>query len=62
MPLYQAMYSTMALLALAWVGQARVSMSSPLSEEKNNSANALSQHWPALPGESTTWQSSARAA
>jgi hypothetical protein len=61
-PLYQAMYSTTARLAPARVGQALVSMSSPLSEEKNDSARALSQHWPVLPTESVTWFSSARAA
>ena len=32
---------------LARVGQ--VSMSSPLSEEKNDSVSALSQHWPVRP-------------
>jgi len=61
-PLYQAMYSTTARLAPARVGQALVSMSSPLSEEKNDSARALSQHWPVRPAESVTWFSSARAA
>jgi hypothetical protein len=29
-------------------------MSSPLSEEKNDSASALSQHWPVRPTESVT--------
>jgi hypothetical protein len=43
-PLYQAMYSTTARLAPDLVGQARVSISLPLSEEKNDSASALSQH------------------
>jgi hypothetical protein len=38
------MYSTTARLAPARVGQALASMSSPLSEEKNDSARALSQH------------------
>ena len=49
MPLYPAMYSTTARLAPARVGQALVSMNSPLSEEKKLSASALSQHWPPLP-------------
>ena len=49
MPLYQPMYSTTALRAPARAGHARVSMSSPLSEEKKLSARALSQHWPAPP-------------
>jgi hypothetical protein len=40
-PLYQAMYSTTARFAPARVGQALVSMSSPLSEEKNDSASAF---------------------
>jgi hypothetical protein len=43
-PLYQAIYSTTARLAPALAGQALVSISSPLSEEKNDSASALSQH------------------
>jgi hypothetical protein len=30
-------------------------MSSPLSEEKNDSASALSQHWPVRPTERATW-------
>ncbi len=62
MPLYQAMYSTTARLAPARAGQARVSMSSPLSEEKNDSASALSQHWPVRPTDRTTSQSPARVA
>jgi hypothetical protein len=61
-PLYQEMYSTMARLAPARAGQARVSVSSPLSEEKNDSARALSQHCPVLPTDRVTWQSSAREA
>jgi hypothetical protein len=48
--LYPAMYSTTARLAPARVGQALVSMNSPLSEEKKLSASALSQHWPAAVG------------
>ena len=62
MPLYQPMYSTTARRAPARVGQALVSTSSPLSEEKNDSASALSQHWSVLPTESVTWFSSAREA
>jgi hypothetical protein len=38
------MYSTIALMAVALVGQGRVSISSPLSEAKNDSESALSQH------------------
>ena len=56
------MYSTTARLAPARVGQARVSISSPLSEEKNDSVRALSQHWPVRPTERVTSHSSARAA
>jgi hypothetical protein len=37
-PLYQAVYSTTARLAPARVGQALVWLSSPLSEEKHDSA------------------------
>jgi hypothetical protein len=62
MPLYQPMYSTTARLAPARVGQALVSMSSPLSEEKKLSASALSQHCPVRPTERVTSLSSARAA
>ena len=62
MPLYQPMYSTTARLAPARVGQAMVSISSPLIEEKNDSASALSQHWPVRPTDRTTWFSSATAA
>jgi hypothetical protein len=40
-PLSQAMYSTTARFAPAPVGQAKVSMSSPLSEEKKLSASAV---------------------
>jgi hypothetical protein len=43
------MYSTTALMAAALVGQGRVSISSPLSEAKNDSERALSQHWPVRP-------------
>ena len=43
-PLYQAMYSTTARLAPVRVGQARVSMNSPFSEEKKLSAGAFSRH------------------
>jgi hypothetical protein len=46
---YQAMYSTTALRAAARPGQGLVSMSSPLSELKNDSATVLSQHWPLRP-------------
>jgi hypothetical protein len=60
--LYQAMYSTTARLAPARVGQARASMSSPLSEEENDSASALSQHWPVRPTDRVTSQSSASSA
>jgi len=60
--LYQAMYSTTARLAPARAGQARVSMSSPLSEEKNDSARALSRHWPVRPVDRTTSLAAARAA
>ena len=56
MPLYQPMYSTTARLAPARVGQARASISSPLSEEKNDSARALSQHWPVRPTDRATSQ------
>ncbi len=49
MPLYLAMYSTTARRAPARVGQALVSVSSLLSEEKKLSARALSQHWPVRP-------------
>jgi hypothetical protein len=56
------MYSTTARLAPARVGQAMVSISSPLIEEKNDSASALSQHWPVRPTDRTTWFSSATAA
>ncbi len=62
MPLYQAMYSTAARLARARGGQDLVSMGSPLSEEKNDSVGALSQHWPVLPTDRVAWQSSARVA
>jgi hypothetical protein len=48
-PLYQAMYSTIARRANARVGQACKSISSPLSEAKNDSETALSQHWPVRP-------------
>ena len=58
----QMMYSTTARLAPARIGQARVSISSPLSEEKNDSAGASFQNWPVLPTESVTCSSSARAA
>jgi hypothetical protein len=61
-PLYQPMYSTTARLAPVRVGQARVSMSSPLSEEKKLSARALSQHCPVRPTDRVTWFSPARAA
>jgi hypothetical protein len=60
-PLYQPMYSTTARQAAARVGQARVSVSSPFSEAKNDSATALSQHWPFRPADKVTWQSPARA-
>ena len=40
--MYQAMYSTTARRVPARVGHALVSMSSPFSEEKNDSASALS--------------------
>jgi hypothetical protein len=56
------MYSATARLAPARVGQALVSMSSPLSEEKKLSASALSQRWPVRPTDRTTSLSSARAA
>jgi hypothetical protein len=49
-PLYQAMYSTTARLALARLGQARVP------------ASALSQHWPVRPTDRVTWFCPARAA
>ena len=62
MPLYQAMYSTTARRAPARVGQALVSVSSLLSEEKKLSARALSQHWPVRPTDKVTRQSAARAA
>jgi hypothetical protein len=52
--LYQAMYSTTARQAAARVGQACVSMNSPLSEAKNDSATALSQHWPLRPAEDSS--------
>jgi hypothetical protein len=37
-------------------------MSEGRLHKKNNSASALSQHWPVRPTESVTWFSSARAA
>ena len=52
----------MARLAAALVGQGRVSISSPLSEAKNDSARALSQHWPVRPWDSFTAQPLARPA
>lgn len=61
MPLYQPMYSTTALRAPAQAGHARVSMSSPLSEEKKLSPRALSQHCPVRPTDKVIWFSSARA-
>ena len=62
MPLYQPVYSTIALLAAALVGQGRVPISSPLSEAKNDSERALSQHWPVRPWDSSTAQPLARPA
>src|SRR6185437_7315637 len=56
------MYSTTARQAPARVGQACVSIISPFSEAKNDSATALSQHWPLRPTDSETWQFPARAA
>jgi hypothetical protein len=61
-PLYQPMYSTMARRAAARVGHWRVSSSSPLIEAKNDSARALSQHWPAQPVDSVTSHSPTSAA
>jgi hypothetical protein len=54
MPLYQAMYFTTARQASARVGHARVSISSPFSEAKNDSAAALSQHWSLRPTDKVT--------
>jgi hypothetical protein len=48
------MYSTTARQAPARVGHARVSISSPFSEAKNDSATALSQHWPLRPVDKET--------
>src|SRR3954451_5358888 len=56
------MYSTTARRAPARVGQGWWSMHSPLSEAKNDSARALSQHCPVRPTESRTSRSSARVA
>ena len=53
------MYSTTARRAPTRVGQALVSVSSPLSEEKKLSARALSQHWPVRPTNKVTRQSAA---
>jgi hypothetical protein len=44
------------------VGQDLVLISSPLKEEKNNLATALSQHCPLRPADSVTWQSPASSA
>jgi hypothetical protein len=56
------MYSTTALRALARAGQARVSISWPLTGEKNDSARALSWRWPVRPADRVTRQSLAWAA
>jgi hypothetical protein len=53
-PLYQPMYSTTARGAMARVDQVCRSMSSPLSEAKNDSERALSQHWPVRSCDSVT--------
>src|SRR5215472_17164119 len=56
------MYSTIARRAMARVGQACRSISSPLTEAKNDSERALSQHWPVRPRDSVTPPSLARQA
>jgi hypothetical protein len=47
---------------MARLGQACKSISSPLSEAKNDSERALSQHWPVRPSDSVTPLPAARAA
>src|SRR5215218_2196521 len=61
-PLNQAMYSTVAWRAAARVGQGWWSRHSPFREAKNDSASALSQHWPVRPVDRQTARSSARVA
>src|SRR5215217_8902194 len=56
------MYSTVAWRAAARVGQGWWSRHSPFREAKNDSASALSQHWPVRPVDRQTARSSARVA
>jgi hypothetical protein len=60
--LYQAMYSTVAWRAAARVGQGCWWRHSPFREAKNDSASALSQHWPVRPTDRVIVSSSARVA
>ncbi|PJM80394.1 hypothetical protein CH313_28525 [Streptomyces sp. TSRI0384-2] len=55
------MKSKIAVWAVARLGQAEVPSSSRLMVEKNDSASALSQHWPVRPTDSRTPNSVARA-
>jgi hypothetical protein len=61
-PLYQAMYSTVAWRAAARVGQGCWSRHSPFRDAKNDSASALSQHCPVRPLDKVTVRSAASVA
>jgi hypothetical protein len=56
------MKSKIAVRAAARLGQAMVPSNSRLMVAKNDSASALSQHWPVRPTDSRTPNWSARAA
>jgi hypothetical protein len=61
-PLNHPVCPTIARRETGRAGQGRRSMSSPLMVAKNDSARALSQHWPVRPRDRVTWQSLARPA